>query len=179
MSRNCSAIANTATRPRRLACCDGGRMERGRWLPRLHWRSRCSACGSGLNFCIFSSERVVRLPAILQNARDTFISSASSLEPGRDLHDFDVFADRALASEAHAGRLPRPLRAVSVSIDRALRPDQPKFSGKSPTFFNDACVRPDAVARQSTEPARAQAQPGDAMTAQIDKRPAAIRVVIP
>ena len=28
----------------------------GRWLRRLRWRSRCSACGSGLNFCIFSSE---------------------------------------------------------------------------------------------------------------------------
>jgi hypothetical protein len=72
-----------------------------------------------LNSCIFSSEPVVRLPAILQNARDAFISSASSLETGEDLHDFDVFADRALASEAHAGRLSGPLRAVSVSIDRA------------------------------------------------------------
>jgi len=57
--------------------------------------------------------------AILQIARDASISTASSLEPGRDLHDFDVFADRALASDAHAGRLAGPLRATSVSIDRA------------------------------------------------------------
>jgi hypothetical protein len=57
--------------------------------------------------------------ATLQNARDAFISSASSLEPGRDLHDFVVFADRTPASDAHAGRLFKPLKAVSVSIDRA------------------------------------------------------------
>ncbi len=57
--------------------------------------------------------------AILQIVRDAFIGSASSLEPGRDLHDFVLFADRALASEAHAGRLSRPLGAISASIDRA------------------------------------------------------------
>jgi hypothetical protein len=34
------------------------------------------------------------------------------------LHDFDVFADRALASDAHTGRR-FGLRAVSASIDRA------------------------------------------------------------
>jgi hypothetical protein len=38
---------------------------------------------------------------------------------GEDLHDFDVFADRALAFDAYAGRLSRPLRATSASIDRA------------------------------------------------------------
>src|SRR5882757_7048460 len=36
-----------------------------------------------------------------------------------------------------------------------------------------------AVARQPTEPVRAPAQPDDAMTASVNKRPAAIRVVIP
>jgi hypothetical protein len=55
----------------------------------------------------------------LQNTRDAAISAASLLEPGRDLHDFDDFADRTLASEAYAGRLSGPLRATSVSIDRA------------------------------------------------------------
>ena len=34
---------------------------RGLWYPRWRWRSRCSACGSGWNFCIFSSERATRL----------------------------------------------------------------------------------------------------------------------
>jgi hypothetical protein len=57
--------------------------------------------------------------AILQIAGDASISTASSLEPGRDLHDFDVFADRAPASDAYAGRLSGPLRATSASIDRA------------------------------------------------------------
>jgi hypothetical protein len=38
---------------------------------------------------------------------------------GEDLHDFDVFADRDLASDDHAGRASGPLRAASVSIDRA------------------------------------------------------------
>src|SRR6266550_3346878 len=52
--------------------------------------------------------------AILQIVRDASISTASSLEPGRDLHDFDVFADRALAFGAHAGRLSGPLRAASL-----------------------------------------------------------------
>jgi hypothetical protein len=56
---------------------------------------------------------------MLQIDRDASISTASSLEPGRDLHDFDVFADRALASDAYAGRLAGPLKATSVSIDRA------------------------------------------------------------
>src|SRR5882724_1517917 len=36
-----------------------------------------------------------------------------------------------------------------------------------------------AVARQPTEPVRAPAQPDDAMTVSVNKRPAAIRVVIP
>jgi hypothetical protein len=56
---------------------------------------------------------------MLPNVCDRFISSSSSLEPGRDLHDFSVFADRALASDVHAGRLPQFLRATAVSIDRA------------------------------------------------------------
>jgi hypothetical protein len=82
----------------------------------------------------------------LQNARDAFISRASSLEPGRDLHDFVVFADRALASEAHAGRLSGPLKAISVSM---IGPDVPIIkSFPVPPFFNDACVRPVAAARQ-------------------------------
>jgi len=37
---------------------------------------------------------------------------------GEDLHDFDVFADRALASEAFFGCPRGPLRANSASIDR-------------------------------------------------------------
>jgi ABC-type multidrug transport system fused ATPase/permease subunit len=45
--------------------------------------------------------------------------------------------------------------------------------------FNDACVPAVAAARQTTEPARVCAQPDDAMTAQLDKHPAAIRVVLP
>src|SRR5207248_3031809 len=39
---------------------------------------------------------------ILQITLDAFISCASSLEPVRDLHGFIIFADRALASDAHA-----------------------------------------------------------------------------
>ena len=55
---------------------------------------------------------------MLQIADDAFIRSASDddfrhsrfvFEPGRDLHDFDVFA--ALAFGAYAGRRFRPLRA--------------------------------------------------------------------
>ena len=38
---------------------------------------------------------------------------------GEDLHDYVLFADRILASEAHAGCLCRLLRAFSDSIDRA------------------------------------------------------------
>src|SRR3981081_907112 len=57
--------------------------------------------------------------AILQTADDAFISNASSLEPGRDLHDFVIFADRTPASDASAGRLFGLLKANSVSIDRA------------------------------------------------------------
>ena len=41
---------------------------------------------------------------------------------GEDLHDYVLFADRVLASEAHAGCLRRPLRAFSDSIDRADTP---------------------------------------------------------
>jgi hypothetical protein len=56
---------------------------------------------------------------MLQNAGDASISSPSSLEPGRDLHDFIIFADRAPASDACAGRPFRPLKAISASTDRA------------------------------------------------------------
>jgi hypothetical protein len=56
---------------------------------------------------------------MLQNAGDASINAASSLEPGRDLHDFNLFADRALASDVHAGRLPQVLRAAAVSFGRA------------------------------------------------------------
>jgi hypothetical protein len=38
---------------------------------------------------------------------------------GEDLHDFDRFADRALASDANAGRSSRSLTAATDSIDRA------------------------------------------------------------
>jgi hypothetical protein len=84
----------------------------------LSFRNRklaISLCGSGSNFCISNSE----WSAILQSADDAFISNASSLEPGRDLHDFVIFADRTPASDASAGRLFGLLKANSVSIDRA------------------------------------------------------------
>jgi hypothetical protein len=38
---------------------------------------------------------------------------------GEDLHDFDVFADRALASDAYVGNRRSPLTAASANIDRA------------------------------------------------------------
>ena len=38
---------------------------------------------------------------------------------GEDLHDYVLFADGILASEAHSGCLCRLLRAFSDSIDRA------------------------------------------------------------
>jgi hypothetical protein len=56
---------------------------------------------------------------ILQKRSDASISRASSLDAGGFAYDFDFFADRALASDAHAGHVPRPLRAISVRIDRA------------------------------------------------------------
>ena len=82
-------------------------------------RKRSSSCGAnaGRALQILISRRARR--RMLPNACDRFISGASSLEPGRDLHDFSVFADRALASDVHAGRLPQFLRATAVSIDRA------------------------------------------------------------
>jgi hypothetical protein len=55
---------------------------------------------------------------VAKYARCIYIK-ASLLEPRRDLHDFDQFAVRTLASEAHAGRLYGSLRTVSVSTDRA------------------------------------------------------------
>ena len=65
---------------------------------------------------------------ILQIARDAIISSASSLEPGRDLHDFDVFADRALASDIyHAGRQFRPLRPPPSAAIGPEIPVSPSF----------------------------------------------------
>src|ERR1700677_106668 len=57
MSRSFLAIANTAARRSELNCCAGGRTQRGPCCRRWRWRSRCSACGSGWNFCIFNSER--------------------------------------------------------------------------------------------------------------------------
>jgi hypothetical protein len=59
----------------------------------------------------------------LQSRRDAFMNVKSSFEPGRDLHDFIAFADRVLASIAHAGRLPRQLRPF-VCIDRLDAPAQ-------------------------------------------------------
>ena len=45
----------------------------------------------------------------LQNRRDAFTSTASSLEPREDLHDYAIFADRPRASEAgDPSRLLRP-----------------------------------------------------------------------
>jgi hypothetical protein len=55
----------------------------------------------------------------LRVARDACIARFSLLEPRGDLHDFDYFAARALASDVYAGRLLGPLRATSASIDRA------------------------------------------------------------
>ena len=55
---------------------------------------------------------------ILQISPDAFISNVLSLEPGEDLHDFVYFADRPSAFGVYAGRLSRPLRAHSASIDR-------------------------------------------------------------
>src|SRR5205085_5863097 len=72
---------------------------------------------------------------LLQNRHDASISTASSLELGEDLHDHvlfadllfadSLFADSAPASDAHAGRPLRLLRAFSDSIDRVSRPDPP------------------------------------------------------
>jgi hypothetical protein len=42
--------------------------------------------------------RIARRSYGLQIAYTFFICRISSLEPGRDLHDFDIFADCALAS---------------------------------------------------------------------------------
>jgi hypothetical protein len=54
---------------------------------------------------------------MLQITRDGFISSGLSLEPG-DLHDFDVFADRTLASDARAGFSVALLSAIFAGPDR-------------------------------------------------------------
>jgi hypothetical protein len=40
-----------------------------------------------------------------------------------DMHGYDLFADRILASEARAGCRHRPLEAFSDSVDRANTPD--------------------------------------------------------
>src|ERR1044072_3419328 len=47
----------------------------------------------------------------LPNPRDAAISAALIRSNRGDLHDNHDFADRALASDAHAGRLRSPLRA--------------------------------------------------------------------
>jgi hypothetical protein len=96
-----------------------------------------------------------RAPRILQIDRDAFISSASSHQlchsnfvtrTWEDLHDFDVFAVRALAFGAHAGRRPRPLRATSPA---SIGPDVPitkaskifQISQAVSLIFNDVCDR--------------------------------------
>jgi hypothetical protein len=56
---------------------------------------------------------------ILQNLPDAFINGRVVARTGEDLHDYVLFADRTRASEAFAGCLCRPLRALSDSIDRA------------------------------------------------------------
>ena len=58
-------------------------------------------------------------PTSLQNTRHAGMSRTSPLEPREDLHDFDQFAARALASDVHAGRPLGPLRAIFVRIDQA------------------------------------------------------------
>jgi hypothetical protein len=44
-------------------------------------------------------------------------------EPGRDLHDYRIFADRAPASDAFAGRRIRQIEAAFASFDRVASPD--------------------------------------------------------
>src|SRR5258707_1396907 len=68
--------------------------------------------------------------------------------------------------------------AASVSIDRDQSPD-PHNPQSVRTFSNDAGVRPVPSRVNQMEPACARAQPDDAMTAQLDQRPAAIRVALP
>ena len=94
------------------------------------------------------------------------------------MHDFVILADRALASEAHAGRLSGPLKAISVSMIGADVPIIKSFPVNY-RHFSTTLAFGHAVARQPTEPVRAPAQPDDAMTASVNNRPAAIRVVIP
>jgi hypothetical protein len=48
---------------------------------------------------------------MLQITRDAFISSALFTRTGEDLHDFDVFADRAPVSDVCAGHLVAQLTA--------------------------------------------------------------------
>jgi hypothetical protein len=56
---------------------------------------------------------------MLPTAPDPFIKPRIVARTGEDLHDFGIFADRAPASEAIAGRLSGPLRAIAASFDRA------------------------------------------------------------
>src|SRR5437868_7982336 len=76
------------------------------------------ALKKGEHLRMTAGSAAAHLQASLPNPRDAAISAAFIRSNRGDLHDYHVFADRVLASDAHAGRLCSPLRAVSVSIDR-------------------------------------------------------------
>src|SRR5512141_3082797 len=69
---------------------------------------------------------------------------------------------------------PRPMPMLDACAARFH-----SFPVRTEIFSFDAGVRPMPSARQPTEPACAQAQPDDAMTAEINKRQTAIRMVLP
>ena len=71
---------------------------------------------------------------------------------GEDLHDFDLFADRALASEAHAVCLFRPLRAPSASTDRTRHASCPISQASQLVSFNFNDGGGFAIAASITEP---------------------------
>jgi len=112
---------------------------------------------------------------MLQITRDGIYKQPHRRSNRGDLHDFDIFADRAPASDAHAGRLFRPLRAnsaVSIGSDLPIsRLPAKSFFQRTRAFAS----RPSRCQFRWSRLARERSR-DDAMTVQSRNRPAAIRV---
>src|SRR5882724_7257299 len=91
--------------------------KRWEWLEAASHRSNLTSSNSSGEFLacpvsrgvcrksvICADESALPAAGVLQNAREAFISPRIVARTGRDLHDFNEFADRTPASDAHAGR---------------------------------------------------------------------------